>query len=197
MIADHTTNNNIQETTEARTLVLVDQNDTVIGFGDKVESHLGEGVLHRAFSLFIFNEEGKLLLQKRADEKMLWPGYWSNSCCSHPYPEESYEEAAKRRAVEELSIVCDPTFVSKFVYNAKYQDIGSENELCAILISRTGQLPDPTVDEVSDWRWVSLNDLKKETKKTPEKFTPWFLLELEILEKEHRQLFREFSGSND
>src|SRR5690606_14929915 len=101
-------------------LVLVDADDREIGFLDKASAHDGEGVLHRAFSLFIFNPQGELLLQQRAADKRLWPGFWANSCCSHPRRGESMQDAIRRRLDEELGLDCALHFLFKFQYQARY-----------------------------------------------------------------------------
>ena len=109
------------------TLILVDENDKEIGYLPKEKCHDGNGKLHRAFSMYVFNGN-KLLIQKRSNKKRLWPGFWSNSCCSHPRKGEDIFDAVKRRLKEELGIECEPKLLFKFVYNASYEGEGSENE---------------------------------------------------------------------
>ena len=117
-------------------LILVDEADRSLGFLSKALCHEGRGVLHRAFSLLIFNERGELLIQQRAASKRLWPMYWSNSCCSHPRGDESMETATQRRLLEELGIRCPLQFLFKFQYQAQFDATGAENELCSVYIGR-------------------------------------------------------------
>jgi isopentenyl-diphosphate delta-isomerase len=159
-------------------VVLVDEKDQEVGREEKIKAHLGEGKLHRAFSVFVFNNKGELLIQKRAKEKMLWGEYWSNTCCSHPAPNEDLLTAGKRRLFEELGFSCELEEVGSFVYSAKFKDIGSENEFCYVLKGIYNGEVNPSPEEVEEMKWISLDDLKKEVEKTPEKFTPWFIQEI-------------------
>ncbi len=111
-------------------LILVDASDRETGFLSKEECHQGAGRLHRAFSVFLFNRRGELLLQQRSAAKPLWPLYWSNTCCSHPRQGETVEAAARRRLAEELALSAELRFLYKFEYRAEYQQIGTEHELC-------------------------------------------------------------------
>jgi isopentenyl-diphosphate delta-isomerase len=111
-------------------LILVDAEDNDTGFMSKAECHDGKGTLHRAFSIFLFNDQGHLLLQQRAAGKRLWPMYWSNSCCSHPREREAIAVAAARRLQDELQTDSDLEFVYKFIYQASFGELGSEHELC-------------------------------------------------------------------
>lgn len=160
-------------------LVLVDQEDKEIGQIEKKEAHLGSGRLHRAFSVFIFNSQGELLVHKRAADKMLWPGYWSNTCCSHPSPGEGITEAGQRRLQEELGFSCPLKSVGSFIYSARFEDIGSENEFCHVLVGHyDGEVkPDPT--EIEEIKWMKLSDILKEVKIDPDSWTPWFRIELQ------------------
>ena len=159
---------------ESDLLILVDDDDCAIGTLDKAACHDGSGVLHRAFSLFVFNAKGETLLQRRHGSKRLWPGYWSNGCCSHPRAGEDVAEAAARRAEEELGLAVTPEFVYKFQYRAAFADVGSEFELCSVLVSRTDDVPRVNAAEVSEWRWVGAEALDREIEDAPDAFTPWF-----------------------
>lgn len=164
-------------------LILVDEEDCEIGFCEKVACHVDLGKLHRAFSVFIFNSKGELLIQKRAEGKMLWPGFWSNSCCSHPRRGEEIENAASRRIVEELGIACGLRYVYKFRYMAQFEDEGSEREICSVFVGKCDD--DVVVDseEISDFCWIGVNELFRDVFSNPEKYTSWFLKELEELKK--------------
>jgi isopentenyl-diphosphate delta-isomerase len=172
---------------DSEPLILVDDADREIGHLDRVNCHAGSGVLHRAFSLLIFNGNGELLLQQRAATKRLWPLYWSNSCCSHPRRAESMEAAIHRRLGEELGVSCPLHFLFKFQYQAQFDAAGAECELCSVFIGRCSGRVRVNPDEIHDWRWISTAALQSEMA-GPEaaKFTPWFRLEWERVWREHR-----------
>jgi isopentenyl-diphosphate delta-isomerase len=171
-------------------LILVDDSDQIIGYESKTICHLGKGLLHRAFSIFIFNSHNELLLQQRSAEKMLWPLYWSNSVCSHPRKDETILNAAHRRLREEASLVADLQFVYKFSYHAPYLDIGSENELCSVFLGRSEHDPGCDPCEIADFRWVSFEDLSDQIAKNPDIYTPWFKLEIQELSKNYFQMIK-------
>jgi isopentenyl-diphosphate delta-isomerase len=158
-------------------LIVVDEDDRAVGHLDKRACHDGEGVLHRAFSVFIFNRRGELLLQRRADEKRLWPGFWSNSCCSHPRRGERLEEAAARRLEEELGIAAELVYLYTFRYHARYSDAGSEREVCSVFVGRSDGPVRANRREIAEWRWIAPADLEAELARDPEAFTPWMKLE--------------------
>jgi isopentenyl-diphosphate delta-isomerase len=158
-------------------LILVDDQDREVGTKSKEDCHLGQGVLHRAFSIFIFNHRDELLLQKRSAQKPLWPSYWSNTCCSHPRNGESMERAVRRRLVEELGIESPLEYLFKFKYHAQYGAIGSEREFCWVYYGRFDGNPDVNVNEIEAWRFVDLPCLDAELADSPESFTPWLQLE--------------------
>ena len=173
--------------TDLEPLILVDDTDREIGHLERAKCHAGSGVLHRAFSLLIFNDNGELLLQQRSARKRLWPLYWSNSCCSHPRRAESMEAAIHRRLKEELGLTCPLHFLFKFQYQAQFDAAGAERELCSVYIGRChGRV---TVDpaEIHAWRWVDTATLEAEMA-GPEatRFTPWFRLEWQRVCREHR-----------
>lgn len=162
---------------EHEPLILVDSADRAVGQLDKGACHDGAGVLHRAFSLFIFDPEGRLLIQQRAAGKRLWPGYWSNSCCSHPRAGETMAQAVGRRLRQELGLAATLHYVYKFEYTARYLDLGTEHELCWVYVGRTGAQPVINSTEIDDWRWIAPGDLDAELASHGERFTPWFKLE--------------------
>jgi isopentenyl-diphosphate Delta-isomerase len=169
---------------EAEELILVDEQDNELGFLSKAECHDGGGVLHRAFSLFLFNDAGELLLQRRGASKRLWPGYWSNSCCSHPRRGESIEVATRRRLSDELNVEASLEFVYKFAYQAGYFEEGAEKELCHVFLGRIPGPVRPNRQEIDEIRFVSARGLDDEMNASPEGFTPWFLMEWRELRKE-------------
>ncbi len=158
-------------------LILVDDNDEIIGYEEKGICHAENGILHRAFSIFIFNNSGEFLLQKRSIAKLLWPGYWSNSVCSHPRKGETYHSAASRRLFEEVGLEADIDYFFKFRYQVAYEDVGSENEMCALFagVSEGAVRADPA--EISEWKFITISELEKEMEAQPDIFTPWFKIE--------------------
>jgi isopentenyl-diphosphate Delta-isomerase len=158
-------------------LILVDDFDREIGFEAKTEAHMGKGVLHRAFSIFVFNSANELLLQQRSLAKMLWPGYWSNTCCSHPRRGESMVDAVTRRLTQELGFECPLDYLYKFKYHAQFGAVGAEHELCSVYFGRYDGPVDVNVNEIAAWRFVGVEALERELKVAPETFTPWFKME--------------------
>lgn len=158
-------------------LILVDDNDEIVGYEEKNACHVENGILHRAFSIFIFNNKGEFLLQKRSMAKLLWPGYWSNSVCSHPRKGETYESAAARRLFEEIGLESEIDYFFKFRYQAAYKNIGSENEMCALFagVSEGEVKADPA--EISEWKFIETVELNETMKAHPDIFTPWFKME--------------------
>lgn len=170
---------------DAEELILVDADDSETGFLSKAACHDGDGVLHRAFSLFLFNEDGELLLQQRSMAKRLWPGYWSNSICSHPRRGESMQVATQRRLEDELHTEADLEFVYKFSYRAEFGDVGAENEFCHVYLGRIVAGVRPNTNEIAAIRYVQPHELTAEMLASPEQFSPWFKLEWRSLLLEH------------
>lgn len=168
-------------------LIVVDAADNAIGTLSKAACHDGDGILHRAFSLFVFDESGRLLLQRRAPGKRLWPGYWSNSCCSHPRSGESMEQAVGRRLHEELGLDCALTKLFSFTYQARFGSAGSEHEHCTVFVGRSGEDPTVNANEIDAWRWIDGDALDEELSKDTDDtcFTPWFKIEWERLRSEY------------
>jgi isopentenyl-diphosphate delta-isomerase len=166
-------------------LILVDSDDNELGYMTKRDCHEGKGTLHRAFSVFIFNSKSELLIHQRAQSKALWPNFWSNSCCSHPRKGESIEQASSRRLREELGIFSSLKFLYKFEYNARYNDMIGEHELCHVLAGQTDQELTINATEIQDYRWVLPRVLQEEMVKDSGLFTPWFLLEFERVIKDY------------
>ena len=169
---------------EAEQLILVDANDEPIGYLDKSACHDGPGTLHRAFSLFILNPDGELLIHQRAAAKRLWPNYWSNSCCSHPRAGESMQQAIKRRLEQELGLAAELQYLYKFEYRAQYHAIGTEHELCSVYAGVSDSEPVINTTEIRDWRWIDLPTLRTQLKQTSEQFTPWFQMEFQRIERD-------------
>lgn len=158
-------------------LILVDEQDREIGFKAKADCHIGRGVLHRAFSIFVFNKDNELLLQQRSSTKMLWPGFWSNTCCSHPRRGEAMATAVTRRLQQELGFTCPLEYLYKFKYHAQFGAAGAEHELCSVYFGRYDGPVDVNVNEIAAWRFVGVDALEQELSTAPETFTPWFKME--------------------
>jgi isopentenyl-diphosphate delta-isomerase len=182
---------------ESEKLILVNDRDEVIGSMSKAHAHDGDGVLHRAFSLFLFDTEGRLLLQRRSAEKRLWPLYWSNSCCSHPRFGESMEVATSRRLSQELGISGRLEFVYKFMYQARFSCEGSENEFCSVYLGRCAETPQVNETEIAEWRFISAENLERELEDRPEQFTPWFKMEWQRLSGEYADRLSAYTRKAD
>ncbi len=168
-------------------LILVDEQDNVRGHLDKAACHVGDGILHRAFSIFLFDGEGRLLLQQRSADKPLWGGYWSNTVCSHPRKGESYEAATKRRLADELGIEADLVYLFRFQYQARFRDVGSENELCSVFIGRFNGTVLPNSTEIAAVRWIQPDELDRWMETAPDELTPWFRMEWDRIRNNHWQ----------
>lgn len=179
---------------DSEELILVDADDNEIGSMNKAHAHDGDGVLHRAFSLFVFNAHGELLLQRRSADKRLWPMYWSNSCCSHPRLGEDLQTATERRLDEELGVRAELEFVYKFSYQVRYDDSASENELCSVFLGRCDDSLQPNGSEIAEARFVNAGDLRAELEQQPQSFTPWFRMEWERLQTEFATQLRKYAG---
>ncbi len=153
-------------------VILVDDKDSEIGSMGKMEAHQ-KAVLHRAFSVFIFNQKRELLLQQRAFSKYHSPGLWANTCCSHPRPGESIENAAQRRLAEEMGFSCDLKKVMHFIYCEPVGNNLTEHEYDHVFIGFYNQDPIINPEEVNNWRWINLEELKSEINTEPEKYTVW------------------------
>lgn len=171
-------------------LILVDENDNQIGFGDKMETHI-KGVLHRAISVFLFDSDGNWILQQRAFSKYHSAGLWSNTCCTHPYINEDTKVAANRRLMEEMDMDCELNFAFKFIYKANLENDLIEHELDYVFIGITDQIPIPNELEVCTWRKLDYLSIKKELNENPENYTEWFKL---IFEKINANFQKENYG---
>ena len=159
-------------------VVLVNPEDSVLGLMEKQEAHIN-GLLHRAFSVFIFNKKGEMLLQKRASSKYHSPNQWTNAVCSHPRENETYFEAANRRLEEELGIKTELKEKFHFIYKA---DVGQnlwEHELDHVFVGNYDGEFYLNQEEVSEVRYISMEDLDTEIKNHPEQFTEWFKIILD------------------
>jgi isopentenyl-diphosphate delta-isomerase len=161
-------------------VILVNERDEITGVEEKIKAHL-LGALHRAFSLFVFNADGLLLLQKRASTKYHSKGLWSNTCCGHPRPGESIEQASRRRLWEEMGFRCEIKESFTFIYRAKVDNDLIEHEYDHVMVGNFDGNPNPNGDEVDDWKWVDLMTLKLDMRESPENYTYWFRISLDTL----------------
>ncbi len=153
-------------------VILVDENDQAIGVMDKLEAHQ-KGLLHRAFSAFIFNNAGQLLLQRRAWEKYHSANLWTNTCCSHPQPEECTREAAERRLKEEMGIETNLEKKFDFIYKAQLDNHLIEYEFDHVFIGKYDRQPILNPKESSDYKWITIKNLNAEIKLYPKEYTEW------------------------
>ncbi len=153
-------------------VILVDENNNEIGEEEKIKAHK-EGKLHRAFSIFVFNSKRKLLLQQRAKTKYHSGGFWSNTVCGHPRPNENYQQATHRRLKEEMGFDCELEKLFCFIYKTDFKNGLIENEYGCVFIGKFDGNPIPDPEEAIDYKWISLEDLKKDIEKNPEKYTEW------------------------
>ena len=168
-----------------RTVTLTDVDGTSLGQADLMEAHTGEGKLHQAFSVYVFDtERTHLLIQRRSEKKMLWPLFWANTCCSHPFENESPTHAGERRLREELGFTLVLHTGPSFTYRAvDPAGRGVEHEHVTLLIGITEKnvivRPDP--NEVDEWRWIELEALDADMQDHPDLYAPWFHLGLKHL----------------
>lgn len=154
-------------------IVLVNEKDENLGSIGKLEAHQ-KGLLHRAFSILIWNDANELLIHQRAEGKYHSEGLWTNTCCSHPKVGETIIEAAHRRLEEEMGFDCELKCKFYFIYQVNLENNLIENELDHVLIGRYNENPTPNPSEVKDFKWITLINLKSEIHLHPEKFTYWF-----------------------
>ena len=177
-------------------VILVDENDNPIGTEEKVKCHLPDGKLHRAFTALLFDKEGRLVLTRRAKEKMLWPNDWDGTFASHPRESETYVSSGERRMPEELGINGTLDYLYKFEYHVPYKEIGSENEICGTLIGvidKSTELKE-IEGEIDEIRWISSRELLVELKTNPEIYCPWMLIALELLEKSNKSMLEKHAN---
>ena len=171
-------------------VILVDENDNPIGTEEKVKCHLPNGKLHRAFTALLFDEDGRLVITKRAKEKMLWPGDWDGTFASHPRESETYVSSGERRMPEELGIKGKLDYLHKFEYHVPYKDVGSENEICGTIIGIIDRFTElkEIEGEIDEIKWISTKELLSELKTNPQNYCPWMLIALELLDKSEQSM---------
>jgi len=167
-------------------VVLVDKDDNQIGLMPKMEAHQ-KGLLHRAFSVFLLNSDNQILLQKRSSKKYHSGGLWTNTCCSHPRDGENIINAGKRRLSEEMGINTDLIEAFKFTYKAKLENGLTEHEYDHVLIGKYNGNPILNEDEAEDYKWVSLEEVKKDIKKNEKDYTVWFIIAFDYFYKNFKK----------
>jgi isopentenyl-diphosphate delta-isomerase len=164
---------------ETERIVIVDENDNAIGEEDKGKCHDGAGILHRAFLAMVFNKSGELLLARRSERKKLWPGYWDGTVASHLFKGEDYEQASKRRLMEEIGLAATGIkYAFKFRYKAGYENIGTEHEICAVTIVRGVSFDSitPNSDEIAEIMFMDPRRLREEFETRKDTYAPWLIL---------------------
>jgi len=161
-------------------VILVDEQDNALGLMEKIEAH-EKGVLHRAFSVFIFNDKKEMLLQKRAEEKYHSPGLWTNACCSHPRDGETILQAATRRLDEEMGFQCEVNEVFNFIYKADLDKNMIEHELDHVVVGYYQGDIEMNPEEVMDYKYISMEDLVNDIEQNGDHYTVWFKIALPTL----------------
>ena len=154
-------------------VILVDENDVPRGTMEIIEAHRKEE-LHRAFSIFVFNSKGELLLQRRAKNKYHSGGLWTNTCCSHPMLEENLQESVHKRLYEEMGFSCDLENIFHFIYKAKMDNDLTEHELDHVFIGYYDENPKINIQEVAEWKYMSIPEIRQNMKLNPRHYTAWF-----------------------
>ena len=172
-------------------VILVDENDNEIGLEEKIAAHKKK-LLHRAFSIFLFNKSSELLLQKRAPNKYHSGNLWTNTCCSHPIPNTSIEESAKKRLVVEMGIETELSKVFSFVYKAEFANGLCEYEYDHVLFGHFDGVPNLNPNEAVDYKWIKIKDLKLQIDSNPDDFTVW----LRIMINNHFKYFKNYENNS-
>jgi isopentenyl-diphosphate Delta-isomerase len=158
-------------------VILVDDQDNETGTMEKMEAH-EKGLLHRAFSIVIFNSKGEMLLQQRAAEKYHSGGLWTNACCSHPRPGETIEDAGQRKLLQEMGIACNLNYSHKFLYKVDLENQLTEYEWDYVLVGYYDGEPAVNPGEAQSWKYQSLESISKDAEQNPDAYTCWFKLML-------------------
>jgi isopentenyl-diphosphate delta-isomerase len=157
----------------AEYVILVNEADEALGLMEKMAAH-EQGMLHRAFSVFLFNDRGELLLQQRALSKYHSGGLWTNTCCSHPRDGETNLQAAQRRLLEEMGVQVPLEHRFQFIYKAHLDQGLTEHELDHVFTGTFNGVPQPDPNEVESWKWMSMDDLQADITYNPQQYTAWF-----------------------
>jgi len=173
-----------QENKIVEKIILVDQHDNVVGHEEKMKAHENGGKLHRAFSIFIFNNKGEMLIQLRSIKKYHFGGLWTNTCCSHPNEGESLEDATYRKLNQEFGFNTDIKEKFSFIYKETDKSSGlTEHEFDHVFTGEFNGTLQPNPEEIDDFKWISIPDLQQDIKLHPEKYTPWFKISISKFEE--------------
>jgi len=177
-------------------VILVDERDNPIGKEEKTKCHLPDGKLHRAFTALLFDRDGRLVLTRRAKEKMLWPNDWDGTFASHPRESETYVSSGERRMPEELGITGKLDYLHKFEYHVPYKNVGSENEICGTLIGIIDKYTElkKIEGEIDEIKWISAKELLSELNINPQNYCPWMLIALELLDKSEQSMLEKYAN---
>jgi isopentenyl-diphosphate delta-isomerase len=168
-------------------VILVDENDREIGTMEKLEAHQ-KGLLHRAFSILVFNSKGELMLQQRATNKYHSGGLWTNTCCSHPRPGETAIEAGKRKLIQEMGFDCELTYSHKFIYKVELDNNLIEHEWDHVLVGYYNDNPEINPSEAMNWKFMAMDALQKDVAGNPQHYTKWFKMILQQPELSNLQI---------
>ena len=168
---------------ENQYLCLVDEKGQFLGEEEKEACHAGDGLLHSAFLVMIFNEKNELMIARRSAQKKLWPGYWDGTVASHYFKDKPPHETAIRRLQDEIGVDSESLeYLFKFRYQAKYNEVGSENEICDVYMVKDINAEDLSINlsEISEYRFVPVPDIRKDISGNLHQYAPWFLIALEM-----------------
>ena len=168
-------------------VILVDKYDREIGTLEKLEAHQ-KGLLHRAFSILVFNSKGELMLQQRASNKYHSGGLWTNTCCSHPRPGETAIEAGKRKLIQEMGFDCELTYSHKFIYKVELDNNLIEHEWDHVLVGYYNDNPEINPSEAMNWKFITMDALQKDVAENPQHYTKWFKMILQQPELSNLQI---------
>ncbi|MHB1830541.1 MAG: isopentenyl-diphosphate Delta-isomerase [Candidatus Micrarchaeaceae archaeon] len=168
-------------------VILVDHDDNEIGVEEKLKAHQNGAKLHRAFSIFIFNKKGEVMLQQRAEAKYHGGGLWSNTVCSHQRKGENTLDAAHRRLREEMGFDCEMKEEFAFEYEAKMDKELTEHEYDHVVFGNYDGEPKPNPEEVKDWKWMDLSELDKDFSRNPDSYTPWIRICIKKVVKHYKE----------
>ena len=168
---------------ERQYLCLVDEKGRFLGEEEKKTCHINDGLLHSAFMVMIFNEKNELMIARRSAQKKLWPGYWDGTVASHYFKDKPQHETAVKRLQDEIGVKTENLeYLFKFRYQARYEEVGSENEICDVYMVRGVNTADfkLNLNEISEYRFLPMPNLNKDMNENHHKYTPWFLIALEM-----------------
>jgi isopentenyl-diphosphate delta-isomerase len=169
------TKNVSQENNKVEKIILVDERDNIVGHEEKMKAHENGGKLHRAFSIFIFNNKGEMLIQQRSLKKYHFGGLWTNTCCSHPNEDETLKDATYRKLNQEFGFNTNIKEKFSFIYKETDENYQlTEHEFDHVLTGEFNGNPQPNPEEIDDFKWISVANLKQDIAQNPEKYTPWF-----------------------